>query len=266
MTQQPGELGAEPTEDVGSTSESVEVDQQTAAETTGVQEVYRGHVPDAGESRPARQTSLWLGIGVAAVLILIVLGLLGVLMRPVEPLPNVTESPTLTATGTGVPSPPWDGAVAPVKAESVDASCFEPGSGSGNPKPESAPGNVLDDDVKTAWVCKGKVVGQTLRFLLPAGTRLAEVGVLNGDMRPGDATTRSQPGYTKYARVLEVKWVLPSGDFFTQEMSDNTYVPQRLRIPVTVVDGPIIMQIVRVSEDGEREIVIPEVTFAKAVG
>ncbi len=266
MTQQsPSDLGLEPTEEVETPGEPVGDDEELATETTGVQEVYRGHVPDVDESRPVRQTKLWLGIGVAAVLIVVVIALMGVLVRPVKPMPTAERTHTLTASPTVVPSLPWDGPVGRVRVESVDASCFESDSKSGNPKAESAPGNVLDDNEDTAWVCKGRVVGQTLRFLLPPGTRLAEVGVVNGDMRQSKGAERSRPGYAKHARVLEVKWVLPNGDFFTQEMSDNTYSTQRLRIPITVIDGPIIMQIVRVTEDGEREIVIPEVTFAKAI-
>ncbi len=81
-----------------------------------------------------------------------------------------------------------------------------------------APGNVLDDLLATAWLCKGSGVGQRLTITLARTSDVVRVGLV-----PGYAKSDRYP---QNNRITRVAWVF----------DDGTRVVQSLR---RLQDGPL---------------------------
>ena len=118
-------------------------------------------------------------------------------------------------------------AVAPTRA-SVDCQAGNARDDAGNVV-SYAPGGMYDNDLSTAWRCDGSAVGRTITFALPSGTRIAEVGLVNGYAKV-DPTSRAVR-YGEYRRITQVSWTFDDGTSVQQSLTDGSPTTvQRLRI------------------------------------
>ena len=76
---------------------------------------------------------------------------------------------------------PYAGAISAVMPAQASADCQAPPArdDAGNVV-SYAPAELYDTDLSTAWRCDGSAVGQTVTFVLPPNTEIAEVGLVNG--------------------------------------------------------------------------------------
>jgi len=84
------------------------------------------------------------------------------------------------------------GQVAWLTPTQVSVGCQAPQStdGAGDPV-VYIPEQVVDGSMNTAWRCNGNGVGQVVTFGFPAGTTIAEVGLVNGSkVDPGTGVER----------------------------------------------------------------------------
>ena len=105
----------------------------------------------------------------------------------------------------------------------------------------------MDDQLETAWRCNGDAVNQRLQFTFAAGSQLVGVGIVNGYAK--GAGTASL--YDQYRQVVSVRWDLPDGSWFIQNLSENSRVVQQLMIPPTSTDG-IRLTILESTTPGQR--------------
>lgn len=218
-----------------------------AAEGTSV---TVGHVEQRlhhlGEQRRRRFPG-WVVVVALALAVGLVLGTV------VSSATGSADVPTLTGTASPVPSPrpsdqmPWQGAVRPVGKVTVTASC------TADPRPDAKGDlisyraeHVLDDDPATAWRCNGTGKGQRLTLTVPSGTELVGVGLVNGYTKTAGSTDL----YPQYRRVLKVRWSLPDGSWFVQDLTDDDPSLQTLMIAPHRVSGPVVMTILASSEPG----------------
>ncbi len=126
-----------------------------------------------------------------------------------------------------------------------------------------APGDLYDNDLSTAWRCDGPAVGQTITFMLPSNTRIAEVGLVNGYAKvdPTSGAVR----YGEYRRITQVSWTFDDGTSVQQSLTDGSQTAQRLRIP-TETSGTVRLTIQATTVPGSTSAtrdaaLISEVTF-----
>ncbi|MEL4503755.1 hypothetical protein AAEX63_02480 [Luteococcus sp. H138] len=165
---------------------------------------------------------------------------------------------------------PWVGAVSPVKADGVKASCIaasQPGY-DGNLVPSDAE-RVLDGDQTTGWRCEGKGTGQTLTFSFPEGTKVVGVRMTNGYTKKVDGSDL----YPQYRRLSRVTWSLPSmsGAYFVQELSVDDQRLQEIRIPEVDAKGGLTMRIDATTKPGRstasrNAVIVTEVEFLTRAG
>jgi hypothetical protein len=118
-------------------------------------------------------------------------------------------------------------AVTPTRAT---ADCQAPAATDGGGKPVSyEPSLMLDSDPDTAWRCDGSGVGHAVVFTFPAGTRLAQVGLVNGYTKM-DATT-GEDRYPEYRRIRSVTWTFPGGGSVQQSLTGDDRAAQTAQIP-----------------------------------
>ena len=127
-----------------------------------------------------------------------------------------------------------------------------------------APGAMYDNDPSTAWRCDGPAVGQTITFMLPPNTQIAEVGLVNGYAKvdPTSGAVR----YGEYRRITQVSWTFDDGTSVQQSLTDGSQTAQRLRIP-TETSGTVRLTIQATTMPGSTSAtrdaaLISEVTFA----
>ncbi|WP_130866194.1 NADase-type glycan-binding domain-containing protein [Acidipropionibacterium timonense] len=142
---------------------------------------------------------------------------------------------------------PWQGASHPVTGMTATASCTadpQPGSGGGLVSYEAS--NLVDGKEDTAWRCDGSATGQRITLTVPQGTKVVGVGLVNGYSK----TVGDQDLYRQYRRVLKVRWSMPDGSWFTQDLTDDIETMQTVMIRPVVVRGPILMTIISSSQPG----------------
>ena len=168
------------------------------------------------------------------------------------PTPETSATPAASA---------WKGEVAPVAISGVKAGCTSrPGVDSSGARVTYAAKNTIDGDTATAWRCDGRAVGKKLTISVPAGTRLAEVGLI-----PGYAKTDAKSGANRYAennRITRVRWILSDGSEVVQAMSadpkDRSL--RTMRIPPTET-GSVTLEIVDVAKGKRNTTMISEISL-----
>jgi hypothetical protein len=121
------------------------------------------------------------------------------------------------------------GQVAALTPTQVTVGCQAPQStdGAGDPV-VYIPEQMSDGSVSTAWRCNGNGVGQIVTFGFPAGTTIAEVGLVNGYAKVDPATGVQR--YSEYRRITQVTWTFANGTSFQQSLSDRVETVQKLTI------------------------------------
>ncbi|AXE37931.1 NADase-type glycan-binding domain-containing protein [Acidipropionibacterium virtanenii] len=212
--------------------------------------VVVGHAPRRGSHsrghgrRGPRWPLLILGLTLALVLGLI----LGSLARKarsseshISPVGNSIMAPQTTE------AQPWRGSTRIVSGVSAEASCVTaPALDEMGRQVRYPAANAVDGNRSTAWRCDGEAIGQRVTLEVPSGTRLVGVGIINGYAKNSGGTDL----YHEYRRVLKVRWTLPGGSWFTQDLTDGNEGVQGLKISPHVVRGPVVMTILASSSPG----------------
>jgi hypothetical protein len=156
------------------------------------------------------------------------------------------------------------GQVAWLTPTQVSVGCQAPQStdGAGDPV-VYVPEQMVDGSMNTAWRCNGNGVGQVVTFEFPAGTTIAEVGLVNGYAKvdPGTGVER----YREYRRIIQVTWTFANGAAFQQSLSDGVETVQKLSIPPQ--SGDQVSLTIEASAEpgstarGRDAVVISEVAF-----
>jgi hypothetical protein len=144
-------------------------------------------------------------------------------------------APSVSASVVPTPSPTattFVGPLAPLRIERARTGCTAPaGRDSKNTPVSYTVRNVLDQDPRSAWRCRGSAIGRRIVLTLPRRSEVVLVGLI-----PGYARTDRVTGTDLYAqnnRITEVAWTFDDGTRVVQTMSgsrkDRTM--RRLRIP-----------------------------------
>jgi hypothetical protein len=143
-------------------------------------------------------------------------------------------STSASAGGSATPALPggrYPGSVQPLPVAQVRVGCQAPASvDAAGRKVRYSPELLTDGDPGTAWRCAGDGRGETVEFTLTQGTRIAEVGLLNGYAKVDPATGDNR--YGEYRRVRQVRWTFDDGSSVTQNLRDKVESVQTIRIPV----------------------------------
>ncbi len=228
-----------------------------------------GSLPAIRESDPNRQPWLWRHAGLVTVLTLALalavgLGMGALVSRRTSDPAASPGTPSSAAPATTTAIQPWSGPVVALSATTVRASCVAPSirDGQGGVISYEAD-HVLDPSVDTAWRCNGSGVGQSLTFSFAAGVELAGVGIVNGNL----GQVKGQSQYMSTRRITAVTWTLPTGEHFTQNLSENSPVSQQVLIPPTRVNGPLTLTITASTAEPKSQpgatdaVMISQVTF-----
>lgn len=206
-------------------------------------------------------------LAVAAVTLALLVGLSAgqLIQRATTSPPPISQSAATSSARPSTVPQPYRGATVPLAATSVTATCTAPDGQDAQGEPVSyGPGNVVDGSPTSAWRCNGDGVGQRLIFTFKRGQTIVGVGLVNGYTK-ADRPTSSL--YDQYRRISSVRWDLPSGAWFIQNLSEGDVGMQRLMIPPVSVDGVVRLTILTSSEPGLREertrdaVLISEVEF-----
>ena len=112
------------------------------------------------------------------------------------------------------PPGPYRGAVSRLAGARADATCAAPADRDARGRRVSyAPGNVLDNLLATAWLCKGSGVGQRLTITLTTTSDVVRVGLV-----PGYAKSDRYP---QNNRITRVAWVFDDGTRVVQSLRDS---------------------------------------------
>ncbi|MGA4668833.1 NADase-type glycan-binding domain-containing protein [Propionibacteriaceae bacterium Y1923] len=203
------------------------------------------------QRRGVRLRRLWLFL-VTVVALALVAGLAGGALirraldsRGAQPSTSVVMTPTATTTAVQ----PWTGDTTTLPPLVVNASCVAPaGVDAAGDYVTYDPAHLLDEQATTAWRCNGDGVNQTLDFTFGPGAELVGVGVLNGYSKSAGETSF----YDQYRRVVSVRWDLPDGSWFIQNLSENNSSVQQLMIPPTDVEGNVRLTILSSTTPGQR--------------
>jgi hypothetical protein len=122
------------------------------------------------------------------------------------------------------------GQVSSLTPTQVNVGCQAPQStdGAGNPV-VYVPEQMSDGTTSTAWRCNGNGIGQVVTFGFPAGTTIAQVGLVNGYAKVDPASGVQR--YGEYRRITKVTWTFANGTSFQQLLNDGVETVQKLRIP-----------------------------------
>lgn len=192
------------------------------------------------------------GLLVALLLLLVVLlvaggawlvwGEMGAAGRSVAS-PQTTASgrgPTATSSTppSGSASKAYAGAVTAVQPTAATADCTAPdATDDGGKKVSYTAGRVIDGDATTAWRCDGAGIGEQVTIHLPAGTTVAELGLVNGYTKVDPTSAKDR--YREYRRILDVTWTV--GDRrIPQTLSGTDEKMQSIRIPPTAADQLVL--------------------------
>jgi hypothetical protein len=112
------------------------------------------------------------------------------------------------------PPGPYRGAVSRLTGARAHATCAAPADRDASGRRVSyAPGNVLDNLLATAWLCKGSGVGQRLTITLTTTSDVVRVGLV-----PGYAKSDRYP---QNNRITRVAWVFDDGTRMVQSLGDS---------------------------------------------
>ncbi len=178
-----------------------------------------------------------------------------------------TDAAPTTSASSDAPSPdgPYAGRVGAVAADQARADCQAPAaSDDGGNVVSYLPADMIDDNASTAWRCNGSAVDQTATFTLPADTRIAELGLINGYAKTDPTSGAAR--YGEYRRITEVRWTFDDGSVVPQKLTDGEPGIQRVRILPTV-SRQVGLTIVSTTDPGSKltsrdATLISEVTFA----
>lgn len=138
-------------------------------------------------------------------------------------------SPT---TSTDAASGPYQGEVVPLPVSAVTADCAAADRhDDAGQVVHYGPEGSVDDDPATAWRCPGSGKGKSLFFEFPEGSRIAELGVVNGYVKRDPKSQKDR--YGEYRRITRVTWTFPDGTNYEQQLVDGRKELQSLRIPPT---------------------------------
>ncbi len=204
---------------------------------------------EADEQRRGRRVGLIIALALVLVVLLGVGALLltrtfgddGVAAGPARS-PDFRLSPApSTADGTDSPAPAeqspasgsnYAGPVVAVRATDVTADCQAPAAvDDAGAKVSYEPSLTEDGDDATAWRCDGSGVGKTLTLTLPEGSKVAELGLVNGYAKTDPKTDKDR--YGEYRRITAVSWILDDGVTVSQTLQEGPEDPQTIRIPTT---------------------------------
>lgn len=153
------------------------------------------------------------------------------------PADNVTDAPA-----------PYTGQSRPVTSITASATCTaDPRGGIKGGLVTYQPANLVDGSSQTAWRCDGSANGQKITLKVPDGTSVVGVGLINGYAKKADGVDL----YPQYRRVLKVRWDLPDGEWFIQDLTDDSQTFQTVMIAPTRVHGGIVMTIIDSTLPGE---------------
>jgi hypothetical protein len=162
---------------------------------------------------------------------------------------------------------PHSGQVAWLTPTQVNVGCQAPQSTDGaGDRVVYVPEQMLDGTMNTAWRCNGNGVGQVVTFGFPAGTTIAQIGLVNGYAKV-DPASRMQR-YSEYRRITQVTWTFANGTSFQQSLNDGVETVQELSIPPQSGDR-VTLTIEASTEPGSTArgrdaILISEVVFGSA--
>jgi hypothetical protein len=184
---------------------------------------------------------------------------------PASPSRSASRGPSASPTEQStIPADAWDGPVNAVTATAPTATCTaRPSVDSSGKQVRYTALNALDGDPSTAWRCDGSAEGEKLTFTLPAGTELAEVGLI-----PGYAKTDPKSGADRYVennRITRVRWTLADGVTVIQNFDPDPHnrAVQTLRVPKTATDR-VSLEILGIRRGPRNTTAISEVAFAAA--
>lgn len=220
--------------------------------------------PEVGSELRGLWAETWVKAAAAGlVAIALVLGAYGIgrLLASSSPGASQGGASSGDSSGASATSRPYTGALRPVRPTGVTASCTAaPGVDAGGNRVRYQPRNTLDGDGSTAWRCDGRGVGERLTFALPAGTQVAEVGLV-----PGYAKTDPVNGVDRYAqndRITAVRWTI--GDrTVVQRLSPDGHDRslRTVRIPVTQASR-VRLQILATARGPRNTVAISTVRIA----
>lgn len=158
----------------------------------------------------------------------------------------------------------WEGEVVPVQPTDARATCrARPSVDSAGQPVRYGAMNTLDGDPSTAWRCTGPAIGERLQVTLPAGTEVAEVGII-----PGYAKTDPASGTDRYAennRITRVRWTIGDGVVVVQRLDPDpkNRDVQMIRVPATRTDS-VTLEILAVAPGTRNTTAISELVAAAA--
>jgi hypothetical protein len=128
------------------------------------------------------------------------------------------------------PAPSSSGQVTSATPTQVKVGCQAPQTtdDAGNPV-YYVPEQMFDGKMNTAWRCNGNGIGQVVTFEFPAGTSIAEVGLVNGYAKVDPASGAKR--YGEYRRITKATWTFADGASFQQSLEDGVKTVQKLSIP-----------------------------------
>ena len=177
----------------------------------------------------------------------------GLIDNWVSPSPTTPVATTTASTAQASPTSadmPWSGGSTPLTVSRAGASCTAPPAtdAEGNPVRYDV-ANVLDNQLATAWRCNGDGVGQRLTFTMAPNSVLVGVGLVNGYVKSEGTAAL----YDQYRRISSVRWDLPDGAYFIQNLSENNTTLQRLMIPRRTINGAVTLTILASTAPGQAD-------------
>jgi hypothetical protein len=166
-------------------------------------------------------------------------------------------------------SGPYQGAVVPLIPQKLVVDCQAPASRDGAGKRVSyGPSSAFDKNLTTAWRCNGSGRNRHLLFSFAAGTKVVQLGLVNGYAKVDPRTTEKR--YGEYRRITAVTWTFPNGAAFEQQLRDGDESAQTIRIP-TQLTRQLTLTIDKTTQPGQRTktrdaVLISEVAIAGPQG
>ncbi|MAO82116.1 discoidin domain-containing protein [uncultured Nocardioides sp.] len=207
--------------------------------------------PGAPGARHRRRTPLvWVGLGVAALLLVVVAVALLTGESVTDPGAPGPAAGTSSTGGDPAPTADPEPLVDLVTAEAPRSDADSVDISTGRPTSYEA-GNMVDGDPETAWRVDGDASGETLRFTFDEPVTLTSVGLVNGYAKTSvDGSGAEFDLYAGGRRVLQVQWVLDGEAVIDQALSDGDRELQRVdtgAVEVTVVE----LRLLEVSAPGK---------------
>lgn len=214
--------------------------------------------PEPTDRKPRRRRGLL--VTVLLLVVLLVVGAAWVVRDGLGTAGPTSTSPASTASGSRPPattsaqpsgsaSTAYDGTVTAVAPTAVAADCTAAdATDDGGKKVSYAAGQTVDGDLATAWRCNGAGTREQLTFDLPAGTTVAELGLVNGYTKVDPASDKDR--YGEYRRILQVTWTVGDRQM-SQTLSGSDEKVQVLRIPPTPADR-VVLTIDKASAPGSK--------------